>query len=120
MDYLSGKDLRYHLLKRYRFDEEETKFIIACLVHALEYMHMKNILHRDVKPENLVFDSNGYLHLTDMGIARVWTPQNQKDTSGTPGYMSPEVMMRTGHGLVSDMFAVGVIAFECMMGRVLI
>jgi serine/threonine kinase 32 len=55
-------------------------------------VHNKGIIHRDIKPENLVFDSNGYLRLTDFGIARIWTPENSKDTSGTPGYMAPEVM----------------------------
>jgi serine/threonine protein kinase len=51
-------------------------------------------LHRDIKPENLVFDENGYLKITDLGIARVWNPENSKDTSGTPGYMAPEVMCK--------------------------
>ena len=54
---------------------------------CLEYLHGKSILHRDIKPENLVFDVDGYLHITDLGIGRVWNPDNSKDTSGTPGYM---------------------------------
>ena len=68
---------------------------------SLEYIHNQGILHRDIKPENLVFDSRGeklpiksslidqigYLHLTDLGIARMWRPENSQDTSGTPGYM---------------------------------
>lgn len=59
---------------------------------SLEYLHANGILHRDVKPENLVFDDKGYLKLTDMGIARQWKAENAQDTSGTPGYMAPEVM----------------------------
>jgi serine/threonine protein kinase len=54
---------------------------------CLEYLHGKSILHRDIKPENLVFDDDGYMKITDLGIARVWNPDNAKDTSGTPGYM---------------------------------
>lgn len=50
-------------------------------------MHSKNIVHRDLKPENLVFDAKGYLHLTDLGIAREVRQNNACDTSGTPGYM---------------------------------
>jgi len=61
---------------------------------CLEYLHGKSILHRDIKPENLVFDEEGYMRITDLGIARVWNPDNAKDTSGTPGYMAPEVMCR--------------------------
>lgn len=85
---------------------------------ALEYIHVNGIIHRDVKPENLIFDNNGYLHLTDFGIARVWNPNNSQETSGTPGYMAPEVMCRSNHGVAADYFAVGVIAYECMLGKV--
>ena len=118
MDYQNGGDLRYHLTKNTKFNEEKTKFIIACLLSSLEYIHSQNILHRDIKPENLVFDDKGYLKITDFGISRIWSPKNENDTSGTPGYMSPEVMLKLGHGIACDMFAVGVIAFECMLGKV--
>ena len=70
-----------------------------------------------MKPENLVFDVDGYLKLTDFGIARYWTPENASETSGTPGYMAPEVMCRQNHGVAADYFAVGVIVYECMHGR---
>jgi serine/threonine protein kinase len=85
---------------------------------SLEYIHGKSILHRDIKPENLVFDDKGYLRVTDFGIARIWNPENSKETSGTPGYMAPEVMCRQNHGVAVDYFAVGIIGYECMMGRV--
>ncbi len=75
------------------------------------------IIHRDIKPENLVFDNEGYLRLTDFGVARILSPDNASETSGTPGYMAPEVMCRQNHGLAADYFAVGVIAYECMMGE---
>lgn len=57
-------------------------------------MHEKLIIHRDIKPENLVFDNRGYLKVTDFGIARLWQHDNSKETSGTPGYMAPEVMCK--------------------------
>ena len=85
---------------------------------GLEYLHNKSILHRDIKPENLVIDNDGYIRITDLGIARIWNPENAKDTSGTPGYMAPEVMCRQNHGIAVDYFALGVICFECMFGRV--
>ena len=117
MDLLLGGDLRYHIARQRRFTEEQTKFFIACLVQALETVHGCGIIHRDIKPENLVFEQDGYLRLTDFGIARYWSPDNASETSGTPGYMAPEVMCRQNHGVAADYFAVGVIAYECMNGR---
>ena len=61
---------------------------------GLEYLHNNNIIHRDIKPENLVLDNLGYARITDLGIARKWKTDNENDTSGTPGYMAPEVMCR--------------------------
>ena len=69
MDYCSGGDLRYHL-PYHCYNEEETRFMVACILLALEYSHGMGIVHRDIKPENLVFDENGYLLLTDFGISR--------------------------------------------------
>ena len=95
-------------------------FFVACLVSGLEYFHEKNIIHRDIKPENLVLEGDGYLRITDFGIARVWREENAQDTSGTPGYMAPEVMCRQNHTTSVDYFAVGVMAYECMFGKVTI
>ena len=115
MDLLQGGDLRYHLCRKKKFrylqifSENETKFFISNILIALDYIHQNGILHRDLKPENLVFDDNGYLRITDFGVARVWHPENSKDTSGTPGYMAPEVMCRQNHGVAVDYFALGII-----------
>jgi len=117
MDLMTGGDLRYHISRRKKFNEEQTKFFVASIVCGLEYIHNQGILHRDIKPENLVFDSQGYIRVTDFGIARVWRPDNATDTSGTPGYMAPEVMCRQNHGVAVDYYALGVIAYECMIGK---
>ena len=63
----------------------------------MEYIHSQGYLHRDIKPENLVFDENGYVHVTDFGISKKIRANNRSDTSGTPGYMAPEVMCRQNH-----------------------
>ncbi|KRX03300.1 Protein kinase-like domain [Pseudocohnilembus persalinus] len=117
MDLLSGGDLRYHISRNRKFSEAQTKFYVVCIIAGLEYLHSNGILHRDIKPENLVFDNKGYLRITDLGIARVWKPDNSSDTSGTPGYMAPEVMCRHNHGVAVDYYALGVIVYECMMGK---
>ena len=90
---------------------------MACVLIGLEYMHSQGVMHRDIKPENLLLDENGYVRITDMGISRVWTPDNAQDTSGTPGYMAPEVMTRQNHGISVDYFALGVVTYEFMFGK---
>ena len=117
LDLLQGGDLRYHISRKKRFSEAESRFFVACIVNGLEYLHVNGIIHRDIKPENLVLDNKGFLHITDFGIARVLRGENAKDTSGTPGYMAPEVMIRQNHSIGVDHFALGVIAYELMLGR---
>jgi len=93
------------------------EFFAGCILASLEYIHSQQIIHRDVKPENLVFDSKGYLYLTDFGISRVYTPNNAKDTSGTPGYLAPEVLARRNHSYGVDYYALGVILYELALGK---
>ena len=88
------------------------------MVLGLEYLHGNNIVHRDIKPENLVLDEKGYLRITDLGIARKYRPDNGDETSGTPGYMAPEVLCRQNHDFQVDSFALGVIVYEFMLGKV--
>jgi serine/threonine protein kinase len=77
------------------------------------------IFHRDIKPENLVFDEFGYLKLTDFGIARVDCPTQTLDASGTPGYMAPEVLCKQVHSYPVDFYALGIITYELIMGKVI-
>jgi serine/threonine protein kinase len=117
MDYLSGGDLRFHFNKNRGFNEVQTKFFLSNILLSLDYLHSNNILHRDVKPENLIFEKNGYLRLTDFGIAKKLEKNNKEETSGTPGYMSPEVLFGQNHNYAVDYFAIGVILYEIMFGH---
>ena len=116
IDLLTGGDLRYHICKYKRFTEKQGKFFIACIILGLEYCHTNNIIHRDIKPENLVLNENGYVHITDFGIAKIQQANNSKETSGTPGYMSPEVICAQNHTIAVDYFALGVMGYEFMKG----
>mmetsp|Transcript_26048 Transcript_26048/g.25263 ORF Transcript_26048/g.25263 Transcript_26048/m.25263 type:complete len:99 (+) Transcript_26048:115-411(+) len=80
-------------------------------------MHNNGVIHRDLRPENVLFDGKGYCKLTDLGLARVWQPVNSSDNSGNPGYMAPEVLFKQNHGMQADYFALGVIAHEMMLGK---
>ena len=116
MDLMSGGDLRYHISRHKKFSEEQTRFFICGIIIALEYIHENNVIHRDIKPENLVLDNKGYIRLTDFGIAKENMPDNSSETSGTPGYMSPEVMKALNHSFPVDYYALGVIGYEFMNG----
>ena len=117
IDILNGGDLRFHCSRYRTFSEEQTRFFIACMVHALSYIHENNVIHRDIKPENLVLDDKGYLHITDFGIAKENSEDNSNETSGTPGYMAPEAINGKSHSFSVDYFAIGVIGYEFMSGK---
>ena len=117
MDLFKGGDLRYHIFINKKFTENQSKFFCANVILGLEYIHKNNIIHRDIKPENLVLDSNGYLAITDFGVAIKNNKNNSNETSGTPGYMAPEVLCSLNHSFFVDFYAVGVMAYEFMMGH---
>ena len=116
MDLITGKDLRYHLSKLKKFSEEQSKFFLACTILGLEYLHYNKILHRDIKPDNLVLDKSGYVKLTDFGISRRMDKLIAGESSGTPGYMAPEVMCGKSHSIDSDYYCMGIMAYEFMKG----
>jgi serine/threonine protein kinase len=116
MDLLTGGDLRFHVSIRKKFTEEQTKFMVACILLGLDYIHSNRIIHRDIKPENLVLDEKGYVRITDFGIAKIQQADNSVETSGTPGYMAPEVMCAQNHTIAVDYFALGVLTYEFMCG----
>ena len=117
MDLLTGGDLRYHFNSSHIFTENEIRFFISCLILSLEYIHENNVIHRDIKPENLVCDEKGYARLTDFGIAKIQKEENSDETSGTPGYMAPEVLLAQNHSFTVDFYAIGVIGYEFLMGK---
>ena len=121
MDLLLGGDMRYHINKRAIYnrkkDENQLKFIAGCVLIGLNYIHENQIIHKDIKPENLVYDSKGYIHITDFGISKIFHPDNGKENSGTPGYMAPEVLFNKDHTYCVDYFSLGVILYELLMGK---
>ena len=69
LDLMKGGDLRYYFKSKKDFTEKEVNFIMSNLILALEYIHKNNIIHCDIKPENIVIDKAGYFYLTDFGIS---------------------------------------------------
>jgi serine/threonine protein kinase len=88
---------------------------------GVDYLHYNNIIHRDLKPENLIFDDKGYVYIADFGVAKlIIDNKHNVDSSGTPGYMAPEVISNKHHTIVSDYFSAGVILYEMMITKVFI
>jgi serum/glucocorticoid-regulated kinase 2 len=118
MEYCPGGELFYHLSKSNRFDEERTKFYAAQIVLALGHLHKKNVVYRDLKPENVLIDSTGYIKLTDFGLSKELLTKNDVTNSfcGTPEYLAPEILHRTGHGRAVDWWSLGAIIFEMLTG----
>ena len=123
LDYLSGGTLRIYCpesnCKIQIFSEIQIKFLISNIVLSLEYIHKHGIIHRDLKPENLLFDEEGYLHLSDFGISKKYNPEKSQilDISGTPGYISPELIKGEPQNFCSDFFALGIITYELIFGK---
>ena len=81
---------------------------------GLENLHKNNIIHKDIKPENIVFDLNGYLYITDFGLSKIHNQNFDFEYSGTPSYMAPELLMKRKYDFSVDIYALGIILFEIM------
>lgn len=105
----------YERLKLYG-SEPHAKFYVACVTEALAHLHERNVIYRDLKPENLLLDVRGFCKVTDMGLAKITTGQTYTMV-GTPDYMAPEVIDQTGHTRSVDWWTLGVLLFELMAGK---
>ncbi|GAQ89371.1 serine/threonine protein kinase [Klebsormidium nitens] len=117
MEFVAGGDLFDQLERRRRLTEDETRFYGAEIAVALEYMHSKNFLYRDLKIENVMLDASGHVKLTDLGFSRRSLPGERRHTFvGTPDYLAPEIVNGKGHGRAVDFWAFGVLLFELIAG----
>lgn len=117
VDLMSGGDLRFHISRK-TFTEEAVKFWIAELGCALRYVHRQGIIHRDVKPDNVLLDSEGHIHLADFNVAsdfQYGKPLTSK--SGSQPYLSPEVWSGAGYLTGADWWSLGVLFYECIYGK---
>jgi len=118
MDYCPGGDLTDYLRKEKKFTEERAKIYIMEVILALEHLHKKNIIFRDLKPDNVVLDAQGHALLTDFGLSKEGVHDNQgaKSFCGSLSYLAPEMIKRTGHGKSVDWYLLGVLLYEMLIG----
>ncbi|KAJ1899011.1 cAMP-dependent protein kinase catalytic subunit [Coemansia sp. IMI 209127] len=116
MEYVVGGELFTYLRRYHQFPSPVAKFYAAEVLLALEYMHARNIIWRDTKPENILLDSSGHVKLTDMGFAKKVEEDRTWTLCGTPDYLAPEVIQAKGYGRSVDWWALGVLIFEMIAG----
>ncbi|KAL7951855.1 serine/threonine protein kinase [Trichoderma barbatum] len=117
VDLMSGGDLRFHISRK-TFTEEAVRFWIAELGCALRYVHTQNIIHRDVKPDNVLLDAEGHVHLTDFNVASDIVPGRiMTSKSGTLAYLAPEVYSGKGYDIRADWWSLGVLFYECIYNK---
>ncbi|KAL7496682.1 hypothetical protein ACHAWT_004768 [Skeletonema menzelii] len=111
-----GGEFFSHLQNAVKFPASSAKFYAACVVSIFEYLHSKNIIYRDLKPENLLLERDGYLKITDFGFSKI---VNYKTFTlcGTPEYLAPEVLLNKGHGKGVDWWTLGIFIYEMIAGE---
>src|SRR5881409_2050197 len=121
MKFLRGKPLSSVLAARGSLPPAEIRQVLVQVARALAYAHKSGIVHRDIKPDNIMFDEHGLAVVTDFGIAKAASGGKLTGTGmsiGTPHYMSPEQARAQSLDGRSDIYSLGVVAFQCLTGRV--
>lgn len=116
-EFVRGLDLFDVLRQLNLVTDRDAKFYTASLVLMFEHLHERDIIYRDLKPENVMVDDEGYPKLIDFGIAKIVQGRTYTIV-GTPHYMSPEVIIGKGYGLATDYWSIGVVLYEFMCGGV--
>lgn len=120
MDFVEGRDLRSFFNERGKFEPKEAALVMLQICRALEAAHNEGVIHRDLKPQNIMLDANGRVYVMDFGIARSAYLPGMTQTGallGTPEYMSPEQARGEKLTEQSDIFSLGVIFYEMLIGK---
>jgi len=118
LEYCPGGELFFYLSQIGRFKQDAARFYASNILLALQHLHSKNILYRDLKPENVLVGADGYIKLTDFGLSKegIKGHKDAKSLCGTAEYLSPEILQRQGHGKATDWWSYGAIIYEMLVG----
>ena len=119
LEYCPGGELFFHLKKCKKIAEEIVKFYTASLVNALDYLHQNNVIFRDLKPENVLIDKDGYAKLADFGLAKTGITESQLTHTfcGTAQYLAPEIIFKKPYGKAVDCWSLGCVIYQMLVGE---
>eukprot|EP00117_Sycon_ciliatum_P017989 scpid58012/ scgid16774/ Protein kinase C iota type; Atypical protein kinase C-lambda/iota; nPKC-iota len=119
MEYINGGDLMFHMQRQRRLPEDHARFYAAEISLALNYLHEKGIIYRDLKLDNVLLDSEGHVKLTDYGMCKEGLRPGDTTSTfcGTPNYIAPEILRGEEYDWSVDWWALGVLMFEMLAGR---
>lgn len=123
VEFVQGEQLYYAIRQIGLLSTEDAQFYIASMILTLEYLTTQGVIMRDLKPENFMVDTQGYLKLIDLVAAKVVKGRNIMTAKtftliGTPHYMAPEIIIGKGYTFTVSLYSLGINMFEFMCGYV--
>lgn len=116
VDLMQGGDVRYHL-KNKTFTEERSRLYFAQTALAINYLHTNGYIHRDIKPDNLLLDGEGNVHLTDFNLSLRIKKRGYTQFAGTKPYMAPEIYKKERYSKEVDWWSLGIMLYELIFGK---
>eukprot|EP00356_Strombidium_inclinatum_P014228 CAMPEP_0170479140 /NCGR_PEP_ID=MMETSP0208-20121228/475_1 /TAXON_ID=197538 /ORGANISM="Strombidium inclinatum, Strain S3" /LENGTH=394 /DNA_ID=CAMNT_0010751485 /DNA_START=72 /DNA_END=1253 /DNA_ORIENTATION=- len=119
LEYMKCGDLMEVVNKFRKLDPALARFYVAQIVLCFEYLHGKNMVYRDLKPENVLLNSNGYIKMADFGFLKQLSDKDERTFTfcGTPEYIAPEIFLNKGYSQPVDWYALGIFMYELLVGR---
>ena len=117
LPFVRGGELFQHLRQYKYFPEPKVQFYASIIGLSLDYLHKNGIVYRDIKPENILLEEDGYLKLIDFGMAKILKDEEKANSfCGTPEYLAPEIITGEGHNRMADWWSYGALIYEMLFG----
>ena len=115
-EFIAGIPLKHLIKLNQGISAEYAKFYLACLITVLDYIHKKKIIHRDLRPDYIFINNNGYIKLCDFSLSKKLKEDYAYSLCGIPEYYSPEMINQTGYNKSIDFWQLGILLFEMLAG----